>query len=760
MGLALYSGHSSMRIIPIVLLFSTLGAAGKLSFNRDIRPILSNKCYACHGPDSKTREAKLRLDQRESALKVIEPGAPDKSELIARIAHLDAEEIMPPPETNKSLSPKEIRSLRKWIEEGAQFEPHWAFIPATRKNEPRNIDHFIIRRLQDSNLTPSSPAPKVTLIRRVSLDLTGIPASPEEVRAFVDDSSPDAYEKLIDRLLASPRYGEHMAAFWMEASRYADTDGYQNDRYRYHWAWRDWLIRALNQNLPYDKFITHQLAGDMLPNTTLHQQIATGFCRNHRINSEAGSIPEEWQAEYVADRVDTLGTVFLGLTVSCARCHDHKFDPISQKEYYQLFAYFNNVPEFGTGPNNGNSPPYIPFPKDYPNIDEATNKARTPEPITWQKKGQYNGGVRRPVGGKENTVMIMHEQITPRETYLLNRGLYNDPDKSEKLQPSTPASLKTSQEKFEKNRLGLAQWLTHPKHPLTSRVAVNRYWQHFFGAGLVRTPENFGAQGEVPTHPELLDWLAVEFIENGWNVKALHKLIAMSTTYQQSSLTTSHLLALDPDNRLLARAPRLRLTAFAIRDQALFASNLLVEKQYGPPAKPYMPPKIWSAISNNKYKRDTGDNLYRRSLYTYWRRTIPPPTMMTFNAGDREVCTIQQSRTNTPLQALTLMNNVAFVEASRFLAERMLRTEGSSTEKIAAGYRVVSGRAPSKETTERLAQDYEAYRSDFANTPDKAAALLKIGDKAYNQDLNPTDLAAMTIVATTILNLDESLTRE
>jgi len=749
-----------MRITSIVLLFSSLGASGKLSYNRDIRPILSNNCFACHGPDAEAREAKLRLDQRESALKVIEPGAPEKSELIARITHTEPEEVMPPTETNKSLSPEEIQSLQTWIAEGAHYEPHWAFIPPLRENEVRGIDDFIVKRLQESNLTLSPPAPKETLIRRASLDLTGIPPSPEEVTAFTKDPSPAAYENLIDRLLASPRYGEHMAASWLEASRYADTDGYQNDRYRYQWAWRDWLIRALNQNLPYDKFLTHQLAGDMLPNATLHQQIATGFCRNHRINSEAGSIPEEWQVEYVADRVDTLGTVFLGLTVSCARCHDHKFDPISQKEYYQLFAYFNKVPEFGTGPNNGNSPPFISVPEDYPNIGGTTNKALTPAPITWQKKGNYNGGVRRPVPGKENTVMVMHEQDTPRDTYLLNRGLYNDPDKSEKLQPSTPTCLDTNGTTFRKDRVGLAQWLTHPKHPLTARVAVNRYWQHFFGAGLVRTPENFGAQGEDPTHPELLDWLAVEFIENGWDVKALHKLIVMSATYQQSSITSSRLLSIDPDNRLLARAPRLRLTAFAIRDQALFASNLLVEKQYGPPAKPYMPPKIWSAISNNKYKRDTGDNLYRRSVYTYWRRTIPPPSMMTFNAGDREVCTIQQSRTNTPLQALTLMNNVAFVEASRFLAERMLRSKGGVAEKIANGYLVLSGRKPSPETTERLTRDYEAYRSDFKKAPNKASELLKIGDKAFDRNFDPTDLAAMTIVASTILNLDESLTRE
>ena len=380
--------------------------------------------------------------------------------------------------------------------------------------------------------------------------------------------------------------------------------------------------------------------------------------------------------------------------------------------------------------------------------------------MTWQKKGQYNGGVRRPVPGNDKTVMVMHEMEKPRDTYLLNRGLYNDPDKSEKLQPTTPDCLNADGKTFPKNRLGLAQWLTNPKHPLTSRVAVNRYWQHFFGAGLVRTSENFGAQGEIPTHPELLDWLALEFIEYGWDVKALHKLIVMSETYQQSSVVSPALQSVDPDNKLLARAPRLRLTAFAIRDQALFASNLLVEKLYGRPAKPYMPPKIWSAISNNKYKRDTGENLYRRSVYTYWRRTIPPPTMMTFNAGDREVCTIRQSRTNTPLQALTMMNNVTFVEASRILAERLLKIEGDFSKQLKTGFNLLTSRDPSPQETARLKKDFDSYLSEFQKTPTELAELLKIGDKPFDQSLDQPKLAAMTMIAATLLNLDESLTRE
>jgi len=755
--------RAAASILILIVLGGGFCRAGEVGFNRDIKPVLSNKCYACHGPDASSRKAKLRLDVRESALSVIEPGDPANSELIARVTHNDTGEVMPPPETHKSVTDEEIALLRQWITEGAEYESHWAFIPAAKVEIPNGksaIDHLIEVGLKRDGLEFSARASKRRLIRRLSLDLVGLPPTPDAVAEFVADRSPDAYEKLIDRLLASPRYGEHMAASWMEASRYADTDGYQNDRYRYHWAWRDWLVRALNQNLPYDEFVTHQIAGDMLPGATLHQQIATGFCRNHRINSEAGSIPEEWQVEYVADRVDALGTVFLGLTISCARCHDHKFDPITQKDYYQLFAFFNNVPEFGTGPNNGNSPPYIDVPKSYPQITAEEDKLVVPKKIEWQKKGQYSGGVRRPVPGNEQTLMVMWEMEKPRDTYVLKRGLYSEPDKSEKLRPRIPDSLGGADGDYPENRVGLAQWLVDPKNPLTARVAVNRYWQHFFGAGLVRTSENFGAQGELPSHPELLDWLAVEFVESGWDVKAIHKRMVMSAAYQQVSEASEELIKSDPDNRLLARASRLRLPAFSIRDQALATSGLLVEKLYGEPAKPYMPPKIWSAISNNKYKQDTGDNLYRRSLYTYWRRTIPPPTMMNFNAGDREVCTIRQSRTNTPLQALTLMNNIAFVEASRVLAERMLRGGVSFEEQVGTGFKLVLGRLPTGGEVARLKSDHEIYLPELAAEPAEAVAMLKIGERPRDAELHPVDIAAMALIASTILNLDEALTRE
>ena len=599
------------------------------------------------------------------------------------------------------------------------------------------------------------------LIRRVTLDLTGLPPTPVEIEAFVKDKSPDAYEKVVDRLLSSSSYGEHMASFWLNAARYADTDGYQNDRYRYQWVWRDWVIMALNENKPFDEFVIEQLAGDMLPNATLKQQIATGFGRNHRINSEAGSIPDEWHVEYVADRVDTFGTVFLGLTIQCARCHDHKYDPISQEEYYRLFAYFNNVPEWGIGPNNGNSPPFIKVPESWPELSPEENTKIAPGPLAFQGKNQYSGGVVRPKPGDKTTVMVMEEMDKPRNTYLLRRGLYNMADKSKELAPGVPKSTDSIEGRVPGNRLELAKWLTHPNHPLLARVTINRYWQRFFGTGLVRTSENFGTQGEPPSHPALLDWLATEFIAQKWDMKAIHKLIVTSATYRQSSTLTKQLVERDPENRLLARGPRMRLSAFALRDQALFVSGLLVDKLYGESAKPYMPPRIWKSISNNTYKQDHGDQLYRRSLYTYWRRTIPPPTMATFDAAEREVCIVRKDKTNTPLQALTLMNNITFVEASRFLAERMLREGGNNIrQQITHGFRLTTGRTPHARELSLLETTHAYYQTHFGRETGAAAKLLSVGEKPHDKKLDANQLASMTMVASTLLNLDETITKE
>ncbi len=744
----------------------------RVDFSRQVLPLFADRCFACHGPDENTREADLRLDLRASVFDrdpgspLILPGQSSKSPLFERISSHDPDLQMPPPSATRQLKRKEIVLIRKWIDQGADWQEHWAFslpvrpdIPEVSDAEwPRNsIDQFVLARLDGESLQPSHEAKRETLIRRVTLALTGLPPTPEEIDRFLKDESPNSYEKVVDRLLASHRYGEHMAMPWLDAARYADTDGYQNDRIRYMWAWRDWLIQALNDGQPFDQFTIDQLAGDMLPNATLRQQIATGFCRNHRINSEGGSIPDEWIVEYVVDRVDTLGTVWMGLTLGCARCHDHKYDPVSQRGYYKLFAYFNNVAEWGLGPNNGNSPPLIKVPDDWPLLT-TTNDVKI-EPAPYELVTSQVSVVRPKPGGKE-TVMVMAELPEPRPTYLLRRGQYNLPDKSETLTPGLPDSLNVS-DKAPANRKELAEWLVSPENPLTARVIVNRHWQHFFGMGLVKTSENFGVQGEPPSHPELLDWLALEFVRSGWDVKQLHRMIVTSATYRQASVATHEQPKRDPENRLLARGPRFRFSAHMIRDQALAVSGLLQERIGGPSVKPYAPPGIWKSISNNKYVQDHGPSLYRRSLYTYWRRTVPPPTMATFNAAEREVCLVRKDRTNTPLQALTLMNNVAFVEAARFLAERIMReADSDSDSQIRFGFRIVTGRLPRESESEPLAKAYDQFLDYFAKNPTEAPKLLAIGEAARDKKLPAERHAALTMLANILLNLDEAITLE
>jgi hypothetical protein len=673
------------------------------------------------------------------------------------------------------MSPRELRHhlcslvVILCAAHAAADDVHWAFVPPLRPSPPdvrdhawlRNgIDAFVLARLEAEGIAPSPTADRETLIRRVTLDVTGLPATPEEIDSFLDDTAPEAYERVIDRLLLSARYGEQMASYWLDAARYADTDGYQNDRYRYMHVWRDWVIQALNDNKSFDEFVIEQLAGDMLPNPTLRQQIASGFCRNHRINSENGSIPAEWHVENVVDRVDTLGTVFLGLTISCARCHDHKYDPISQEEYYQLFAYFNNVPEWGVGPNNGNSPPFITVPESWPHL--AANEDRALVPAALELRAETTG-LERPQAGDENTVMVMQELKERRPTYLLERGRYDAPDLSRVLAPGVPKSIDTAASNGDapRDRLELARWLVSADNPLTARVTVNRYWQQFFGVGLVKTSDNFGTEGDLPSHPGLLDWLATEFVRFDWDVKAIHKRILMSATYRQASRFSERLTERDPENRLLARGPRFRLGAFALRDQALAASGLLTERLGGPPAKPYMPPKVWQAFSNNTYEQDHGESLYRRSLYTYWRRTIPPPTMLNFDAAEREICIVRKDRTNTPLQALTLMNNRTFVEASRFLAERTLREAGDSLEQhLTYAFRLATGRHPHSREVSLLRNAHQKFLKRYQQDPAAARELLTIGEAPRDEAFDSAIQAAMTLVASTLLNLDETVTRE
>src|SRR5262245_27709346 len=646
-------------------------AAEPVNFGRDVLPILSDNCFRCHGPDANARKAKLRLDTQDGALRkdspIIVAGKSADSELVRRVSSSDASEVMPPPKSNRKLTATQIETLKRWIDEGAKWGRHWAFdpprrptLPAVRDRRwPRNgLDRFILARLEAEGLTPSAEAPKETLLRRVTLDLTGLPPTPAEVDAFLADAAPGAYERVVDRLLASPHYGERMVWEWLDAARYADSNGYQGDGERTMWPWRDWAVDALNRNLPFDQFTVWQLAGDLLPGSTPEQKLATAFCRNHPINGEGGRIAEENRIDYVMDMTETTGTVWLGLTFNCCRCHDHKFDTLTQRDYYSLFAFFNQTPVNGGG-GDPRTPPVLEFKtKDVP-----------PQVVK---------------------VMVMQDMPKPRDTFLLTRGSYEKP--AAKVHAAVPAALPalTNVKPQAANRLDLARWLVSAENPLTARVAVNRAWQQFFGVGLVKTSEDFGVQGEKPSHPELLDWLAVEFRESGWDVKALHRLIVTSATYRQSSKLTPALLERDPANRLLARAPRFRLPSWMIRDQALAASGLLARRAGGPPVKPYQPAGVWeeATFGGKRYQQDHGEALYRRSLYTFWRRIIGPTAF--FDTTARQTCTVKPTRTNSPLHALTTLNDVTYVEAARALAQRVLTSGGSSPEeRIDSAFRLV-----------------------------------------------------------------------
>ena len=1022
-------------------------SAETVQLNRDIRPILSDNCFQCHGPDAAQRKAGLRLDVEASAkgeLQGVWPIVPGKladSDLYRRITSSDDDEHMPPPTSGKKLSADQIERIGRWIEQGAKWEQHWAFIPPQRPAVPvvrnagwvRNpIDAFVLARLEAEGLAPSAEADKTTLIRRVTLDLTGLPPTPQEVDNFLADTSPDAYEHVVDRLLRSPRYGERMAVRWLDAARYADTSGYQTDGIRTMWRWRDWVIEAFNSNMPFDQFTIEQLAGDMLPAATLEQRIATGFNRNHRGNAEGGIIPEEYAVEYVVDRVDTTATVWLGLTVACARCHDHKFDPITQREFYQFFAFFNNVPEKGRAIKVGNSPPMLKsptrdqqsqlqtiqgqlaaaedafaklqpeiaasekqwsesfapagplawapvdslvahFPLDdtgcdqvghcepkidgsvqfapgaigsaaafdgtstinvgetanfgyfdkfafsawiFPQSETGTVLARMTksadadgysvqlaggklqvnlvkrwlddalrvetqqpiEPNRWHHIAvTYDGsrlatGVKIYVDAQEQpmhvlldelnqtfnsteplciggggsgpgfkglidelriykrdlsridiellatsdtidaiialkpidrtvrqsakqrayyldhhaaeharaarqkiadlakqqrefeesfpTTMVMEEMSAPRETFVLVRGQYDKP--SEQVEPDVPASLKGLPSDVPHNRLSLARWLVDPANPLTARVAVNRYWQSYFGTGLVKTVDDFGAQSDSPSHVELLDWLATQFVSSGWDIKALQKQIVTSATYRQSSKIEPHATDRDPENRLLARGPRVRLSAESIRDQSLAVAGLLVETLGGPSVNPYQPPGLWKELTGTVDSvQDHGESLYRRSLYTFWKRTIAPPSMMTFDASGREACSVRESRTNTPLQALTLMNEITFVEAARMLAQRVM-LEGGRTpdEKISLAFRLALARPPSERELGILVGNWKKHLANFRAAPASADKLLQVGEARLDPSLDSSELAAYTAVVNLILNLDEVVTKE
>jgi hypothetical protein len=1036
-------------------------APGGVDFDRDIRPILSDNCFACHGPDEKQRMASLRLDIKEgifadrSGHPVIVPGDSAASRLYQRISAKDKQHRMPPPYSERTLTDQQVDLIRKWIDGGAKWEMHWAYVPPKRPDPPHvkdaawprnSIDNFILARLEREGLRPSPEADRATLLRRVSLDLTGLPPTSAELDAFLGDKSPGAYEKVVDRLLHSPHYGERMAMQWLDLARYADTHGYHIDSQREMWHWRDWTIDAFNHNMPFDEFTIEQLAGDLLPNATLEQRVATGFNRNHMINFEGGAIPEEYQVEYVVDRVEATSTTWMGMTLGCARCHDHKYDPIKQRDFYRFFAFFNTIPEKGLDGRTGNAKPFVQI----PSAQQATELAEVKSTLettgkildydrgtalfsAWEKtkldsmpapshegllahydmdgnfadhSGHYQDGrilsgapafndgpvakcaefegqahvtfgniasfehgnpftlalwvesnakeenaVLQKISGPEErrgvelafedsvvlprlkrgvrlrfrlthtwpdnaievrtkepliqgeflhlgiiydgsgkaagiklfvdgvpaeietvrdslsgdtrnsaplevgnkqlgnafkgrlddvriygralapaeilqlaqdqparatlflsaaqrskdqkkklreyflahdapeplrtafvdrqrafarkedldwtvpSAMVMQEAMAPRDTFILARGDYRN--HTEKVAPGVPGMLPQLGNDLPANRLGLARWLVSPTNPLTARVAVNRYWQMYFGHGIVKTTEDFGSQGEAPVHPELLDWLATEFIRSGWDVRAMQRLIVTSAAYRQDSRVTPEILEKDPENRLLARGPRFRLPAEVVRDNALSVSGLLDDHVGGPSVFPYQSKGLWEEMAYGDvytaqtYVQSHGGDLYRRSMYTFWKRTVPPASLSTFDAPDREKCTARRTLTNTPLQALVLLNDPTYVEAARALAGRIL-TEGGKDpgSRIRFGFRLATARKPDAKEVRVLQdiarQELAQYRSD----DEAARKLLHVGESPVDRKLDPRELAAWTTVADVILNLDETITKE
>lgn len=732
-----------------------------VDFNFHIKPILSDRCFACHGPDENTMEAGLRFDTREGIFAAlgenkdrfaVVAGNPDSSEVMHRLTTDDPSLIMPPPESNLTVSDYERELLRKWIEQGAQYKKHWAFIPPEKANLPavknpdwpiNAIDNFILKRLENEGLQPAEEATKEELIRRVTFDITGLPPTLAEIDDFLADSSPYSFEKVVDRLLATTHYGERMATVWLDAARYSDTNGYQDDLEREIWPWRDWVISAYNRNLPFDEFTRWQLAGDLLPNATLEQVLATGFNRNHKVTQEGGVIPEEYRVEYVADRTHTTGTVFMGLTMECARCHDHKYDPISQKDYFSMFAFFNSVPEQGL-------------------IDYGDKVPKPRLEVNWKQVEKDLAFITHRDSTDVLRTMVMDELPEMRATFVLNRGQYDAP--GEKVMPNTLEVLEPLPEGLPPNRLGLAEWLLDESNPLTARVTVNRYWQMLFGRGIVSTSDDFGNQGALPSHPELLDWLAVEFREQGWDIKKMLRLILTSATYRQSSNASEALMALDPENILLARGPRYRLTAEMIRDNALALSGLMVYKVGGPSVKPYQPDGLWKeTTAGGGYKvyiQDEGESLYRKSLYTYWKRTVPPPSMMTFDAATRDLCTVKRQATSTPLQALVLMNDPQLVEASRFIAYRIIEEGGeTAAERLNFAFRMITSRSPSEEESGILQELLDEKLSIFEDTPEKADELLSVGDLPHKATFEKAETAAFAVVANALLNLYETITK-
>jgi len=808
-------------------------AEGPILYGRDIRPILSENCFYCHGQDPNQRKGDFRLDTAEGlrANGIVVPGKPGESLLIERIHETQASKLMPPPKSNRKLTVEQKKMLERWIAEGAKFEGHWAYQKPIRSAVPKingainPIDAFLFAKMTEKGLKSNPPANQNTLIRRVYLDLIGLPPTPEEVEAFVKDPDPKAYEKLIDRLMANPHYGERMALPWLDAARYADSNGFQQDGDTFQWVWRDWVVKALNQNMPFDRFTIEQLAGDLIPNGTPEQKVASAFNRNHLVNGEGGAIPDEQRHVIYFDRLDVTATNWLGLTMACCQCHDHKYDPMTMKDYYSLMAAFNRLSESGLAGYQSSktrvSPPFLEYPlpgqkdqlREMESKLDGLRKEFQAKRADWEKKvagdlkfsdqsirnlilekqknqkeddkkkaerekaigkffeekveGALNGKIKSGEGDLNNyraneipKVMVMADD-KPRDTFILNRGEYLKP--GEKVTFDTPGFLPPLPKDAPRNRLGFAQWLVSADHPLTSRVAANRMWQNLFGVGLVKTSEDFGVQSEIPIHQDLLDWLAVEFRESGWNMKALNRLIMTSAAYKQSARVTPESLSIDPENKYLTRFPRGRLPAMVLRDIALQTSGLLDDRIGGKPVYPYQPEGIWETLAITKerdftYPASSGRALYRRSLYTFWRRTVGPANM--FDASNRQTCRVRSGSTNTPLHALTTLNDLTWNEAARVLAARLIREQSDADQRIDRLYQLVLARKPTASEKKILTRILEQQRTAFVKDPAAAAKVLTVGQAPVEKQLDKTEVAVWSERCLAFFNLYEALPRE
>ncbi|MCS7469325.1 DUF1553 domain-containing protein [Stieleria sp. ICT_E10.1] len=780
-----------------------------VSFNHQIRPILSDTCFFCHGPDEEDRQADVRLDIA---------GQVDLTELVSRITSDDPETVMPPPDSNKSLSPEQIALLTRWVKSGARYEKHWSFAPPADVTPPTiadaddskdEIDQFVIAKLRERGFTLNDPADKRTLIRRVTMDLTGLPPTRSEIHAFLNDPSPQAYETLVDRLLESPHYGEHMARYWLDLVRFADTNGLHHDHYREMTPYRDWVIRAFNQNLSFDKFTIAQIAGDLYEQPTTDQLIASGFNRLHLIIDRGTALPEESFMRNVVDRVSAVGTAFLGLTLECAVCHDHKYDPITQRDFYQFYAFFNNFdgePETGGRRGldfkRGLQPPYLELPSEsqreeltrlnqqiaavQASLKKLERKQKSNEQteqaaesgaqdrVAEETRKQLSDQLAQLQASREQLIesipatLIMKEREEVRPAHILVRGNYDQP--GEVVSRDTPGFLPPLEsDQPTKTRMDLAKWLVDPDNPLTARVAVNRFWQQLFGVGIVKTSEDFGAQGEPPSHPELLDYLTNRFVDSGWDVKALMRKIVLSQTYRQSSAAPQERFIADPQNRLLARGSRYRYDAEVIRDQVLAVSGLLNPTLYGKSVKPPQPEGLWKIVAMpysypRVFEPDEGGKIYRRSVYSFWKRGLPPPQMTIFDAPTRESCSARRERTNTPLQALVLMNEQQYFVAARTLASRLLQTETSDRQRIEFAYETITSKIPSDDALNRMIDALQQFRAVYRDNPDAAQKMISQDGPAIlpadGPEPSSIDLAAMTMLVHSLLNLDATKTRE